>query len=649
MVTASKLYDKFGEDLVKILESEPHRIQEASFLTPTQVESILSEWEEASESRTSAIFLTDIGFSSSQVRSIYEKFGKETRRLIKKDPYITTLCGGVSFQSADNAAFKLGFGPDSHQRIQAMVKYAVGSLSQSEGHVYCTSDQIQSKIEYLFKRSSLIHFSDGPFLTDSKFYPILNDLISDGDLISENGRIYTKYLWNCENSSSDFLGRALNSAPKDFGDIENLIKEFEEVRKVTLSDEQRAAVMMLKDSTVGVVSGFPGTGKTLLVSAFVYILEKAKLDYKLLSPTGIAAKRLSQVTGKPASTIHRALGYDSEEWSFDRSNKYIVDAIIVDETSMIGMNVFHHLLDALHSSTILIFVGDPEQLPSVDAGCVLKSLISCSDIPHVSLTRIYRQDKLSDVVTVAHSILNGQPVDTRLNKKSEFVFLNFPQNSVIGEICRLSSLMKEKKKQFQIISPMYDGELGVDNLNSSLRLVLNPQFNADLGVVSNGKNSLYVGDRVMVIKNDYEKNIFNGDTGKITRISLRQNEVEVKIFNWFDAESTTPSYSDKTFIFKVEDATQMLRVAYACTTHKCQGNEIDYVIVPMTFGFGPMLYRKLIYTTITRTREKVFIVGDPIAFNYAISNVRDDDRNSNLSEMISTAKKNHQARMVLES
>lgn len=461
IITASKLYDRFGEELITILESDPERIREAEFLTSLQIESILKEWSEASESRTSAIFLTDIGFTPNQVKSIFEKYGKDTRKRIQANPYDSMYCSGVSFQSADTAAFRLGGSPDSPNRIKSFIIYTVNQLSNSSGHVFCTSDQIKEHISYLFKKSSITHFSSGPFLTDSQFYPNLSEIIKDGLLIDNDGCIYSPFFWKCENDSSDFLGGALNTPPRDLGDLDSLIKEFEESKGVSLSDEQRDAILKLRDSSIFVVSGFPGTGKTLLVSAFVYIFEKANLDYKLLSPTGIAAKRLSQVTGKPSSTVHRALGFDSESWKFDRSNKYHVDAIILDESSMVGITTFYHLLDALKRNTIIIFIGDREQLPSVDSGKVLDSLISCPDIPHVSLTRIYRQDKASDIIKVAHSILNNRPVNTSFNKDSEFIFLDYPKESVVSEICKLSSLLKEKKKQFQVISPMYGGIWGL--------------------------------------------------------------------------------------------------------------------------------------------------------------------------------------------
>jgi exodeoxyribonuclease V alpha subunit len=408
---------------------------------------------------------------------------------------------------------------------------------------------------------------------------------------------------------------------------------------VALSDEQRQAFMMLNQSRVCVISGYPGTGKTLLISAFVHLFEKFHMHYALLSPTGIAAKRLSQVTGKTASTIHRALGYGRDgDWEFNSHNKYSVDAVIVDETSMVDGATFYHLISALPASTILILVGDSNQLPSVGAGYVLNNLMRCPEIPHVALTRIYRQAKKSDIVTVARSILEGEPVDTRFNKESEFVFLNFPRDKIINEICELTARMKAKNANFQVIAPTYDGLLGVNNLNMELREVLNPEFiSGKAAKLKHGETDLYEGDRVMVVRNDYDRMIFNGDVGKIQRISLKNDEIEVKIFEWFDQEATTSKYIDKIFTFKVEEARQVLRVAYACTAHKCQGQEFDYIIMPMTMQYGIMLYRNLIYTAITRAKKKVFLFGDPNAFSFAVGNARETVRNSALKELTAEA------------
>ena len=637
-ITASRLYEALGDQLVEVLDKEPEKIRELSFLQERQADAIINEWAQASENRTTAIFLTDLGLSSFQVKSVITKLGvKEARDAIRADPYCLHRCEGVGFPTADSASRKLGIGVDDPRRVRAMVEFAMSELSASEGHMYCTSRQI---LDYVSKRMFRVHsldpFTHGEYMSDSHFFTALSELQKSDAVVSDGTHIYLHRNWWNESQSADCLSKFVSQEPREFGDLEAVLEEFEKKHGLALSDEQRQSFFMMGKSRVCVVSGFPGTGKTLLISAFVHLFEKFNLHYVLMSPTGIASKRLSQVTGRPASTIHRSLGYGRDgSWTNNAGNKFFCDAVIVDEMSMVDGSTFFHLVSSLPPTTIVIMVGDSAQLPSVGAGYVLNNLMRCPDVPHVALTRIYRQEKTSDTVSVAHSILRGDAVDTRFNKDSEFIFLSYPKDQVVEEISKMASMLKSKEKIFQVIAPMYDGDLGVNNLNRTLRDVLNPDYSSGKsGKLKSGSVDLYEGDRVMVIRNDYDRMIFNGEVGKIQRISVKQDEVEVKIFDWFDNESPVPRYVDKVFTFKVEEARNVLKVAYACTAHKVQGQEFDYVLLPMTMQYGIMLYRNLIYTALTRAKKKVFVFGDPRAFSFAIMNDRETVRNSRLKELV---------------
>lgn len=636
-VTAARLYDALGDGLVEVLNTDPERIRELAFLTKAQADSIIKEWSESSESRTVAVFLTDLGLSSSQVKSVFTRYGMRTRDSVSANPYCLYECPGVGFPTADQAARKLGVGKDDMRRVRSMVLFTLRELSASEGHMYATSGQVLDHIsKRMFRRHGLEPFSHGEYLSDSHFFASLTDLVASDDVVSEDGRIYLKHHWLHETSSAASLAGVIRNPPLPMGDLRSILSDFEESRGIALSEEQRQGFLMLERSRACVVSGKPGTGKTTLVSAFVNLFERANLHYVLLSPTGIAAKRLSQVTGKPAYTIHRALGFKKDgTWEFCSSNKFQVDAVVVDEMSMVDGSTFYHLMSALPSTAVVVLVGDRDQLPSVGAGHVLNSLMRCPSVPHVALTRVYRQDKQSDIITVAHNIMAGVQVDTSFNKDSEFVFLNFPKDQVMDEVCKVAALLKSKERNFQVIAPMYDGDLGVNNLNKRLREVLNQEYSSGKSQkLKNGDVDFYEGDRVMVIRNDYDKMIFNGDVGKIQRISIKSGEVEVKIFDWFDQDSSIPRYVDKVFTFKIDDARHNLKVAYACTAHKVQGQEFDYVLMPMTMQYGIMLYRNLVYTSITRAKKKVFMFGDTKAFSYAAMNERETVRNSNLTELI---------------
>ncbi len=635
-ITAEKLYAEFGDDLPNVLQNEHDKVRALPFLNKNQSEALLKEWAESNENRTASIFLADLGLNSTQIKSVYTRFGVTTKKVVSEDPYSLYGCASVGFQTADSAARRLGVGVDDPKRVRAMILFAVTELSQSEGHMFVVSEQIQEFTKKMFRRYSIEAFTHGDFISDSLFYKSIADLEKEQRISCQENRIYLDSNWDHESTASVCIADILHQDPRPMGDLDEILSSFEKGRNVEFSPDQRRAFLMLKNSRMCVVSGSPGTGKTFLVSAFVNLFEKANLHYVLMSPTGIAAKRLSQVTGKPASTIHRALCYQKDgSWEFDASNKFHADAVIVDETSMVDGSVFFHLVSALPPTTILILVGDSAQLPSVGAGYVLNNMMKCPVVPHVALTKIYRQEKQSDIISVAHDILNGNPVSTAFDKTSEFVFMHMDKEYVLAEMCKLSTAMKTRGSNFQVISPMYDGLLGVNNLNRELRKVLNAEFIAGKAQkLKHGDVDLYEGDRVMVIKNDYTRAIFNGDVGKITRISTKNDEIEVKIFDWFDQESTVPKYVDKIFTFKIEEARHVLKVAYACTAHKVQGQEFDFVLMPMTMQFGPMLYKNLVYTAITRAKKKVFIFGDPSAFSFAASNDRETVRNSHLNKLI---------------
>ena len=581
-ITAFRLYDALGDSLIEALEKDHQKILDLPFLTKIQSAEIIKEWSTASENRTAAIFLSDLGLNSSQIKSVYTKFGTKTKEKVRENPYCLYECQGVGFLTSDVAAQRLGVGCDDMRRVRSFLLYCINELCSSEGHMYCTSSQIREHVKKIFKQNSVIPFSHGEYVADSQFYEALNDLQQSNHIVSIDDRVYPSISWHHESVAANCLAEIAAQEPRDFGDMDSFLSDFESARKVELSEEQRQAFFMLKKSRVCVVSGYPGTGKTLLISAMVYLMEQNNLHYVLMSPTGIAAKRLSQVTGKPASTIHRALGYKRDgSWEFNSSNKFFSDVVLVDECSMVDGSTFYHLISALPETTTLILVGDPAQLPSVGAGYVLNNLINCPSIEHVALTRIYRQEGQSAIVRVAHAMLQGKPIDTLFNKSSEFVFLSYPKEQVMDEICKFSSMIKQKCESsglsFQVIAPMYNGDLGVNNLNKKLREVLNTEYQSGKASKlsrigsrpSNNDAEFYEGDRIMVIKNDYDRMTFNGEVGKILRISPKNDEVEVKIFDWFDHESPVPRYVDKIFSYKMDEARHVLRVAYACTAHRC--------------------------------------------------------------------------------
>lgn len=636
-VTAHRMYDALGDELLSILDTDPDRIRSLPFLTSSQSDAICKEWSVANDKRDTSIYLSNLGLSSNQIRSAYTHFGSSLRNMMSDDPYCIMKANGIGFATADQAARRLGVGPDDTKRIRAMVLHVVNELASSEGHTFVSSQQVFEYVnKRLFKKGGIDPFSHGEFLSESHFYTALSQCSGAGDVVVVDDRIYAARHYINEQSIATSIAQLLLKQPRKFQDLTERLAQFEESNKIGLGPDQKSAYHLLERSRLAVITGYPGTGKTTLITSFVDLFEKENLSYTLMSPTGIAAKRLSQVTKRPASTIHRSFGFKKDgTWEFNPANKYCVDAIIVDEMSMVDSSLFAHLVNSISPETTLILIGDNAQLPSVGAGSVLHNLINSPDVPHVSLTKIYRQGHTSDIITVAHSILNNAPIDTGFNRESEFLFLPMRTDGVIDEIKKLCMKLKDGNRNFQVIAPMYDGVLGVNNLNIKLRSVLNPSVIESKSVhVKSGETNIYEGDRIMVIKNDYERMIFNGDVGKVLRINIKDDEVEVKIFSWCDQDGTSTKYIDKVMTFKIEEVRTMLKVAYACTAHKCQGQEFDYVIMPMTSDYGIMLYKNLMYTAITRAKKKVFLFGDPNAFIQAVTNNREISRNSHLSHMI---------------
>jgi exodeoxyribonuclease V alpha subunit len=349
-----------------------------------------------------------------------------------------------------------------------------------------------------------------------------------------------------------------------------------------------------------------------------------------MAPTGIAAKRLSLVTGFFAGTIHRILGYDGTSWGFNCDNKFSTNAVIIDEASMLSQELFYRILDALYDDTIIVLVGDDAQLPSVGSGNVLRELINCSVIPTVRLTQIFRQANESKIIVNAHRINSGMSLSPEvMDAKSDFCFVPLKENQdeseIIEWIVKAALILKGRNANFQVLSPMYKGVLGVDELNRHLREALNP-LNDRKREVRIGNLIYRDGDRVMIVKNNYKLGVFNGDMGKI--LSVGYNEFLIKI------HEIDSKISETIIRVPVKDIVTQISLAYAITVHKCQGNEFDTVIIPIVNSQKNMLQRNLFYTAVTRARSKVWVLGHASAVNRAISNNKVVFRNTGLSRAL---------------
>jgi len=403
------------------------------------------------------------------------------------------------------------------------------------------------------------------------------------------------------------------------------LKDYECSNQITLSDNQRLAVEQLVEHPVLVLTGGPGTGKTTAVRALVRVFEEARIFFTLVAPTGIAAKRLAAVTGHPASTVHRALGYDGSKWFYNETNRLSTDAVVLDEGSMVDQELFFRLLCALREGTRLVLVGDDAQLPSVGPGNVLRELVK-SCVPGVRLTHIFRQAERSAIVVNSHRINKGEnPELIDFTSDSDFKFIKVTDDQRVVEILvKMAEKLKGQRANFQTMSAKYAGTVGVDNLNNCLREVLNPRGSREW---SRGAQRFRLGDRLVVTKNDYKRNIYNGDMAKLVRITEKGLVIKVHGVNDLDMEVEMPN----------QLAEDNLRLAYALTVHRSQGNEFDTVILPMSRSMGIMLQRNLLYTAVTRARKQVWILGDPVAVAKAVANNRVIRRNTRLADVIADA------------
>lgn len=567
-------------------------------------------WRAATEYRDIAILLKDDGLSGSVVKAVMGAFGHAARDILRDDPYRLMEIPGVPFTLPDRMALRQGIPTTDVRRAAGAVLWALRESVQS-GHLYLPRGEIAAAVRPLV--AGIGNIEAAAALLAERKAVIIEDGV--GAYLSE----WHRY----ETDTAAWLAQKPTGATLNI-DAEAFIRGYEQSSLVTLSDAQRDALRLLASNRVVVLTGLPGTGKTTVVRAFVRMFEAARTSFMLMAPTGIAAKRLSGVTERPASTIHRALKYDGCSWFHDGTNRLVVDAVIVDEMSMVDQELIYRLLSALRPDTIVVFVGDDAQLPSVGPGNVLRELLGCPALPRVRLTQIFRQSDKGAIVLNAHRVNRGEPLPLHeRNQDSEFQFVPSSDEGRIADlIVEMAAKLKGRNANFQVLSPKYDGTLGVNNLNERLRDRLNPLHRQR--EYKEGDIHFRVGDRLMVIQNDYKLAVYNGDVGKLVAVS--DTELVVRIHG-------VGNDPDTEVRFPIERADR-LKLAYAVTVHKCQGSEFDTIILPMVSAHGRMLQRNLFYTALTRARKKVWILGEEAALLRAIQNATVQARNTRLSDCV---------------
>ena len=624
-VTAEKIVRHFGIQTIEILNKEAHRLHEVPRLKASLADKLAIAWEEQKAVRQTMIYLQGFGVTSRMSTRIYNHYGIETISKVKEDPYsLADEVFLIGFIKADQIARSMGVEVNSPLRIRAGLLYALNQLA-SDGHTYAPRGMLTDKVV------ELLEIEETPELISEHIdFQIFADnlradtLTIDGEEISA---IYLPKYHKAEVGAAERL-QTISNTTSIIIEAASKIKwdkylaDIAKNNNVELTPQQQGAVKESLCSKVSVLTGGPGTGKTTTLQMAIAALEREGFKYALASPTGRAAKRLGEATGRSASTIHRMLGYSGQGFEYDEDYPLKVDMLIVDEASMIDLRLLNSLLRALLPETHLMLVGDIDQLPSVGAGNVLRDVID-SKIGHVTrLDVIFRQSEDSHIVTNAHRINQGQ-APFMDNQSSDFYF--FREEDPLQAAERVVDVVKNRIpekfgfdpiRDVQVIAPMYRGSAGIDALNVELQAALNPNTRGRLAEKKLSGRLFRVGDKVMQTQNNYDKDVFNGDIGQIYGLDDNDNLLEV------DMNGDIIDYD----YMEVDQLTH----AYCISIHKSQGSEYPVVVIPILTQHFMMLQRNLLYTAITRAKEMVVLVGNRQAVHLAVKNNKVSRRNSGL-------------------
>ena len=617
---AKRIVKTFGMDTFDVIEDNPNSLSKVQGIAKKRISVIGKAFRDQKEIRNVMVFLKDYGVSTGYAVKIYKKYGNDSIKLLKENPYrLSEDIWGVGFLTADKIAQQIGFTKEHPLRIKAGALYVMSQLEKN-GHVYCPYDE-------LVKKASDILEADTDVTKTA-----VTTLTQEGRLIIENNGnnsgidpVYETMLYACECGIAVEL-RRLVTAHTDLlvgkKELPSVLTKVQKKIGIKPAPDQYDAIRAACESKVVVITGGPGTGKTTIIEAIADIYNEKKHEVVMCAPTGRAAKRMTEATGFRSSTIHRLLEY-APFGGFQRNkqNPLKGDLFVMDEASMVDTMLMYSFLKAIPDHANIVFVGDIYQLPSIGPGNVLKDIIESQRIPTVRLTHIFRQAKRSSIVMNAHKINNGKmPYLSAPAKGNDCWFIEQADPEAIQET--IVKLMTEtfknqdSLKNCQVLTPMHKGPLGTEALNDLLQEKLN---NKEVGVVQ-GFRKYKIGDKVMQIKNNYSKDVFNGDIGFIKNIDTVEQEVDVK-------------FEDRLVNYELDELDELM-LAYCSTIHKAQGSEYPAVIIPVVTQHYIMLARNLLYTGITRGKKLVVLIGSKKAVGIAVRNDRVLQRYTGLKERI---------------
>jgi exodeoxyribonuclease V alpha subunit len=625
---AARMVEMFGAATLEIIENNPGRLREVEGIGEAKAAMIQNAWLEHHTLRTLMQFLQEMGVQTSYCGKIYKAYGQDAVDLVREDPYILADdIPGAGFLIADTIACKLGMETEDPERVRACIMHLILQNAE-DGHTFAEAENLIARCENQFQIRRMTIENTIEEMAAAK--TIVVEPFDDEQATSA---IYMKDLHRAETGLANRL-RAMLSVPTEIGqiDADRIAAEVHHRLAINLSSEQLEVLEQIFSHRVAIITGGPGTGKTTLLRSISTIFETLGKRVVLAAPTGRAARRLAEVTRRKAGTIHRLLGYNFTDGGYmrGRDNPIDAEAVIIDEASMVDTVLMYHLVNAVPPSAVLVLVGDVSQLPAIGPGNVLSDMIDSQCIPVFSLNKIFRQDRQSAIVINAHKVRQGKfevaPQPQAIDESCDFYFIEQPEpDRVAAKIVQLCSEELPRKFNFdpvtdiQVLTPMHKGVVGTINLNQMLQKILNrqPVVTESMG------NAFKIGDKVMHLINNYQKEVYNGDIGVVRRFDPQKTELIVDYYGRMVGYDT--------------NELDQITMAYAISVHKSQGSEYPAVIVPLVTQHYVLLQRNLLYTAMTRGERLVILIGSPKALQIALNNDKPRLRLTSLAQRLNRA------------
>lgn len=608
---AGRIVEEFGEDTFTVLDEDPDLLSKVKGISPRLVSDIKAAWGEHKGIRDLIMFLQPHGVSTSYAVRIFRHYGADALAVVRENPYRLAMdIHGIGFLTADTVAMKLGFAPDSDLRAEAGILYVLRRVTD-EGHIFYPYEELTHQTaDELGVETEVIRKALDSLVSEER---VVIDELESGEEESFRA-VYLARFHHYESNIAHYLKRLLRS-PKSvrFQEPEKLLSGVLSMLPIALAEEQIEAARASLAKKVMVVTGGPGTGKTTVINAIIKLFEQRKAKVLLAAPTGRAAKRMTETSEREAKTLHRLLEYSPREDGFARGENHPLACglLIVDEASMLDAMLMYHLLKAVPLGATVVFVGDVNQLPSVGPGNVLKDIIASGTVEVIRLTEVFRQAASSEIIVNAHLINQGEvpPLTNPREGLSDFYFIRQedPEDAAAMIVDLVKNHIPRRFKlhpvdDIQVLTPMHKGGAGVANLNALLQSALNSQEK----MLQRGERRFHLDDKVMQVRNNYDKDVFNGDIGRVRNINTEDKELMVR-------------FDDKNVLYSFDELDE-ITPAYAISVHKSQGSEYPAVVMPILTQHYVLLQRNLVYTGITRGKKLVVLVGSPKALSMAVRN-----------------------------